>query len=213
MTDEEKRQSGATFVATLRNLIVQERIPAELVVNMDESGNNMDVTDDSTLEEKGATTVAIRNLGNRAHMTSAMAISASGQLLTSWLIFAGKTDSVLPRDAEGHPLELKMCISTPSLKARSAFMDGDLFQSYIAEILVPYRLRVIEQLGLRDDQRMALVMDNHGSHQTAAVFQKLDECNIKPVFVPPNLTNVWQPLDQDVNALAKVSAICLCVYL
>lgn len=210
MTDEEKDKSGEEFVTKLRDVIVRKRIPAEIVVNMDESGNNMDVTDDSTLEQKGAATVAIRNLGNRAHMTSAMAISAAGTLLPSWLIFAGKTDAVIPRDDDGHVLNLKMCVSTQSRKARSAFMDGDLFQSYIEEILVPYRARMIEQLGLRDTQWMALVLDNHASHQTAAVLKKLDECYMVPVFVPANMTNVWQPLDQDVNALAKVSAQFSC---
>lgn len=72
----------------------------------------------------------------------------------------------------------------------------------IDSILIPYIAAERERLG-DPNQRALLIFDVFRAHLTDSVVQKLLEHNIHYVLVPPNLTNLYQPLDVSVNRAAK----------
>ena len=58
-------------------------------------------------------------------------------------------------------------------------------------------------LQLPADQPALLIIDVFSGQMTEPVMEKMRENNIKLVRVPPNMTNIFQPLDLTVNGAAK----------
>ena len=74
---------------------------------------------------------------------------------------------------------------------------------FIDKVLNPYLQRKREELGLPEQQKALLILDVFRAHHTTEVQQKLSESNILVVFVPPNCTDMLQPLDLSVNKPLK----------
>ena len=73
---------------------------------------------------------------------------------------------------------------------------------YIEEIIIPYVENQREALG--DIDKAALViMDNFRGQTVTSVNALLEEHNIHVVFLPPNTTDMLQPMDVAVNKPAK----------
>ena len=58
-------------------------------------------------------------------------------------------------------------------------------------------------LGLPDDQKSMLIFDVFKGQKTQRVTDLIEENDCICVYVPPNLTHVFQPLDLTVNGMAK----------
>ena len=65
-------------------------IPAELVINLDQTGLNLLNTGSHTYSQKGAKQVILRFSEDKRQITSVLASTLSGQLLSEQLIFQGK---------------------------------------------------------------------------------------------------------------------------
>ncbi len=72
---------------------------------------------------------------------------------------------------------------------------------YIEHIIVPYVEKVREDMG--DDKAALVVMDNFKGQITASVTSLLEENNILVALLPPNTTDLLQPMDISVNKPAK----------
>jgi hypothetical protein len=70
---------------------------------------------------------------------------------------------------------------------------------YIEEIIVPYRLSVINALGLPIDQKLLLKHDLHFSHKDVLTLAAMETHFIVPLYVPANCTDVIQECDTVVN--------------
>ena len=73
----------------------------------------------------------------------------------------------------------------------------------IDQIIVPYFRHERENLQLQDDHPALLILDVFSGQMTRVVLDKLQDNNIHLVRVPPNMTNLFQPLDLTVNRAAK----------
>ena len=63
------------------------------------------------------------------------------------------------------------------------------------------------ELGLAENRKCMLIFDLFKGQCTQKVLDLLDENNCVNVFVPPNLTNMFQPLDLSINGVAKTSSV------
>ena len=73
---------------------------------------------------------------------------------------------------------------------------------FLDHIIIPYVKDIRGSLAA-PDQRALLIFDVFRGHMTAKVKEKLNINNIGFVLVPPNLTNLFQPLDVSVNKASK----------
>ena len=74
---------------------------------------------------------------------------------------------------------------------------------YITNIIVPYVRQVRHRLGVGERQSALVIMDNFKGQITAAVNKLLEENDIHVCLLPPNSTDVLQPMDLTVNKPAK----------
>ena len=73
----------------------------------------------------------------------------------------------------------------------------------IEEIITPYVEKEHMMLDLGKGQPALLIIDVCSGQMTDPVIQKLKENHIKVTRVPPNIANLFQPLDLTVNGSAK----------
>ena len=71
------------------------------------------------------------------------------------------------------------------------------------EIVIPYVEKECPNLQLPNDSPAFLIMDVFSGQMAKPVIKKIQENNIKLVRVPPNMTNLFHPLDRIVNGAAK----------
>ena len=73
----------------------------------------------------------------------------------------------------------------------------------IEDIINPYVVKIRSELKLPEDQKALLVWDVFRGQMTKIVQSKLLSLNIECVYVPANMTNLFQPLDLTVNRSGK----------
>ena len=111
------------------------------------------------------------------------------------LIYEGKTERSTPR------------YNFPNNFSQSAnpkhFSNTNKSLKLIDEIIVPHIQFERTKLQLQIDHPALLIIDVFSEQMAPAVLQKLRENYIFLVRVPPNMTNLFQPLDLTVNSVAK----------
>jgi hypothetical protein len=177
----------------------------EDIVNLDETGIQMMPTWKRTLAEKGVKQVAGVAKKCLAQITKVSAISLTGVLLPYMLIFAGKTEAVIPTDIENEPEGIEYtCTPSHFANARTTLL-------FMKKILVPYiernrRTRITsgKSTEAEEAERWAiLVWDNFSAHLDPEVTLYLNENRIKSLLLPPNCTSRYQPLDVLINGAEK----------
>ena len=76
-------------------------------------------------------------------------------------------------------------------------------KDYIEKILNPYLIHKRAKLNLASNQHALCIFDNFKGQLTDEVLKLLEDSHIDIVFVPPNCTDMLQPLDLSVNKSAK----------
>ncbi len=74
---------------------------------------------------------------------------------------------------------------------------------YIENVIVPYVIRVREQLQLAPDHAALTIYDAFKGQFTDGVFQLLEENNSLTVTLPANCTDRLQPMDISLNKSVK----------
>ena len=70
-------------------------------------------------------------------------------------------------------------------------------------MIVPYVQKERDALELPATQKAILLFDVFAAHRVESVLSKLDENNMLVVFIPPNCTDMLQPLNISVNKPLK----------
>lgn len=74
---------------------------------------------------------------------------------------------------------------------------------HFESVIFPFAKLKRTELGLNENQKCMLIFDVFKSQCTQKVLDLLDENDCVYVFVPPNLTHMFQPLDLIINGVAK----------
>ena len=89
MTDEQFQQRKPTFLRQVGSFAKVHAIPADLVINWDQTGINVVPSSNYTMEERGASRVEIAGYGDKRMITATFAATLSGEFLP---MFGGKTN-------------------------------------------------------------------------------------------------------------------------
>jgi hypothetical protein len=177
----------------------------EDILNSDETGIQVIPTFKRTLSQKGAHQVPGIAKKAIAQITKVSAISATGILLPYMLIFAGKTEKVLPGSIRDEPAGVIHTFTA------SHFANSRTTLDYVQKIIVPFvlaqrerRQKSGESTEAQEKERWAvLIWDNFSAHADAAVSAYLTDHRVKSIFLPPRCTSKYQPLDVLINGVEK----------
>jgi DDE superfamily endonuclease len=190
---DKDKVAASQFVTEMRcKFQDNEQYDTRFIINMDETGIPYYKPPKTTLERKGATFVAIKVPKNsRARVTAALAVTASGELLTPMIIFRGTPGGDNQEEVEKFPGK-DICVVQ-----KSNYMDTRVMHMWCDQVLYPYiKTRPPGVIPV-------LLMDNFSAHITPTVAQKLRDMNVEVQMLPPNCTQWIQPLDWSVNGPLK----------
>ena len=95
MIDEDFEQCKSTFLRQVGSFAKVHAIPADLVINWDQTGINVVFSSNYTMEERGASHVEIAGYGDKRMITATFAATLSGEFLPMQIFYGGKTTAVI----------------------------------------------------------------------------------------------------------------------
>lgn len=118
--------------------------------------------------------------------------TASGYVPKPWLLL--KQNSSQGRLSKA----IAKCGMFPIYRVPRAYMNMDVFQSHLIEMVQHYREDWLTQMGLKHAATtpILIILDGAPSHSgTAEFFQDCRDANIHLLLLPANATHVFQPVD------------------
>ena len=190
------REKKYTFQKKINDLVKWQNILPDLVLNFDQNPLSYITVGNTTLKFESATSVPVKGKGKSKQITGTFTLSASEKFLPMQLIYAGKTERC-------HPQGIKFSSDFDVTHSENHWSNEILTRQHVTEVIMPYAKQQCKKLGLSDDYKCLLIFDVFKGQTTDAHLQVLDKNNFVYVFVPPSLTNHFQPLDLNVNTHAK----------
>ena len=182
-----------SFLADVVATVAMEEIPAELIMNWDQTGIKLVPSSSWTMEKRGSKRVEMVGTDDKRQITAVFCGTILGDFLPLQLIYKGKT----PRSHPHYQFPSGWGI-THSPKHWST--EKTMLQ-YIENVIAPYVESIRCLLG---DRKPALVIiDNFKGQVTPSVNALLEDHDIHVCLLPPNTTDVLQPMDISVNKPAK----------
>ena len=180
------------------DLINRYNVPAQLVINGDETAVLLVNRATTTRSAEGVKRVKILGMGDdKAQITTTIFVTESGDVLPYQMIFTGKTPRCHP--TSGKPDD---CLWTHT---ESHWQSVKTYLEVIEKIVIPYKNNVIQTLQLPPDQVTILKHDLHFTHKDASVLKYLKDNFIAPLFVPAACTDAMQECDVVVNKPFKAA--------
>ena len=187
-------QLKESFVMDVRTTVMMEEIPSELVLNWDQTGIKLVPSNGWTMEQKGACRVEVSGLNDKRQITAVFCGSLLGHFLPVQLIYKGKTSRCHPHYE--FPLNWHITQSPRHWSTEETMLQ------YIEHIIVPYVEQVRQDIN-DDEKAVVVIIDNFKGQVTRSVNALLEHHNIHVCLLPPNTTDLLQPMDISVNKPAK----------
>ena len=170
-----------------------ENIPPELIMNWDQTGIKLVPSSNWTMEKIGTQRVEIIGVNDKRQITPMFCGTLSGDFLPIQLIYQGKSPRCHPH--YDFPAGWNITHSPRHWSTEDTMLE------YIEHIIVPY-VETTRDL-LNDDKAALVIMDNFKGQVTASVNSLLDRHIIHVCSLPPNTTDLLQPMDISINKPAK----------
>ena len=183
------------FLLDLNNAVEMDEVPAELVINWDQTGINYVPISSWTMEQEGTKRVEVIGKDDKRQLTALFACSMSGDFLPIQLVYQGKTIKCLPKFQFPNDWDITY--------TSNHWCNEHTMHQYIHKIILPYVCNKRKELKLPLDQPAILIFDNFKGQCTSEFLTLLDVNNINVILIPPNCTDRLQPLDLSVNKAAK----------
>ena len=179
------------FLCSISVLVLMEEIPDALILNWDHTALKYVPVSCWTMAEQGVKKVSIAGIDDKRQITGVFTVTLDGQSLPVQLIYQGSTKACLPR--------VKFPTDWHVTSSPNHWANEVTTKDYIN----PYLIRKRAELNLASNQHALCIFDNFKGQLTDEVLNLLEDSNIDVVFVPPNCTDMLQPLDLSVNKSAK----------
>ena len=147
------------------------------------------------MAKQGSKKVSIAGIDDKRQITGVFTITLDGQFLPPQLVHQGTTSACLPR--------VKFPNNWYVTRSPNHWANESTTKDYIQKIINPYLRNKRAELKFPDNRHALCISDNFKGQLTDDVLQLLEQSFIDVVFVPPNCTNQFQPLDLSVNKSAK----------
>ena len=182
------REAELSFQHKIVNFVEKYNIPSSLVLNSDQTVGR------TTLAQRNTTTVTIAGSTDKRSITATFTVTLGGKMLPFQLIYGGKTMRWLP--SVSFPESFSLSVN------EKHFSNTDEVIKHLMEVVVPYVNQQRKEL-LLPDQPALLIWDVFRGQLTDPVTSTPKENNIFVLFVPNNMTDLFQPLDLTTNKWVK----------
>lgn len=183
-----------TFLNDIAAVVGMEEIIPELVLNWDQTGIHLVPASAWTMDKMGSKRVEISGINDKRQITAVFCGSAAGDFLPLQLVYKGKTSRC--------HLHFQFPAGWLVSHSPKHWSTEETMIEYIEIIIIPYVESYREFLN-DPNQSAVVIMDNFKGQVTTAVNNLLDAHNIYVCLIPPNTTDVLQPMDASVNKPAK----------
>ena len=190
------REAKLNFQRQIKELQKWHQIPDDLIINFDQTPLSYVCSPNHTLHLKGGKSVPIVGKGKSKQITGTFSCTMSGLFLPMQLIYQGKTNRC-------HPVGIDFPEGFNITHSKNHWSNEDKVIELLEEIIFAYAESKRDELGLEQDQKCLLIFDVFKGQCTDRVLDLMNKNNCVTVFVPPNLTHVFQPLDLAINNVAK----------
>ncbi len=170
------------FIQTVHRLIEKYGIKEKNIINMDQVPRYFETEPKSTITTKGNREVLMKKGGtSHKRFTVTFAITGEGKFLKPHILFSG--------------LKNKPTVHTDVLVDvnKTGMWNDDILLQFTKDVVMAR----METAFLREP--VLYIMDSYGVHIKLAESKLLEKYNIFIIIVPPNLTNILQPLDVAIN--------------
>ena len=193
---ENFEEISTEYKQRIGKLITDNNIPAELVINWDQTGIKLVPVSNWTMEKTGNKQITISGLGDKREMTGLLSITLSGELLPPQVLYGGLTDGCHPKF--NFPEEWDI------FHTENHWSNSSSMLRFVDKIIIPYVESIREKLPLaRANQYALCIFDVFAAHRNPELIEKLKENHIHMVYVPASCTDQLQPLDLKVNKYFK----------
>ena len=169
------------FLGDIKNVMLMDEIPQELIINFDQTGINYIPISSWTMEEAGKKRVEIIGKDDKRQITAVFGASMSGDFLPVQLVYQGKSKKCLPPFE--FPPEWDINFS------ENHWSNEHTMLCYFRKVVFPYLNKKRAELNLPSDYPALLLFDNFKGQCTNDVLQLLDSHNVNIVIVPANCTD------------------------
>ena len=170
-------------------------IPDDLIINYDQTPLSYVSSPNHTLEVKGTKSVPLVGKGKKKQITGTFSVTKSGLFLPMQVIYEGTTSRCHPR--------IEFPDGFNITHSANHWSNEEKAIEHLQEIIFPYLEKKKEELGLPDDQKALLIYDVFKGQKTDKVLKMIEDNHCVSVYVPPNLTHIFQVLDLTINGNAK----------
>lgn len=182
------------FLIDIKVVVEVEEIPADLIINWDQTGINY-VPTPWTMEREGTKRVEIVAADDRRQITAVFAGTITGDFLPPQLIYKGTTPRCLPTTP--FPKDWHITFNDNHWSNEATMIH------YVEKILLPYIRAKRKNLLLGLTYPALVIFDNFSAQTTENVIKLLEDNHVRMAMVPPNCTDRLQPLDVSVNKAVK----------
>ena len=189
-----QREAELKFLHQIVNHVETHQIPHSLIINFDQTPSKYVQVSAMTMDKKSTSNVPIEDIDDKRSITATFSITFDNEFLPMQLIYKGKTSQGLPK--------IKF-LDGFSLSANESHYSNEKESiNFLEEIILPYIRQEREKFG-RENQKALLIFDVFCGQTTDKVLKITEDNHILATKVPPNMTNLYQPLDLSVNKAAK----------
>lgn len=183
----ETKAEAEDFMNVVRPLVSHSNLHQDYNINMDQTPVWFSFNAKRTLDLIRKRTIHVRKSTNDTkRATFAMTVTASGRILTPYMVFKGKagacieTREVIPRD------QFYAC-------QENAWMDERVMLLWVSKVLKPY----VEQA--LDGIVPLIFLDKYRCHMMQSVVEQIQELGVEVQHIPGGCTGLVQPVDVGVN--------------
>ncbi len=182
-------EEASDFMEAMRPKVVGPHRDPNFIINMDQTPVYFSMTPATTLEIVGRKTVHVRkSTTDTKRATVAVAITASGIILPSVVVFKGQPNGRIAKE------EIPT-FTTDHFYAcqKNAWMDERVMKQWVNVVLKPY----VETAP--DHIIPLLILDSYRCHMMSSVVQCIQELGVEVQHIPGGCTSLCQPVDVGFN--------------
>jgi transposase-like protein len=190
----EVQDQALQWIAMIRPMVSSMNRDKRYVMNMDQTPVFFSMSDGTTLEVEGSRTVNARSsCGSTMRVSVAVTITASGEVLPTFIVFKGKPNGrIAQREFASYPNG-----SFYACQER-AWMDETVMLQWVEQVLRPH----VEQ-NVPAGIHPILLLDSYRCHMMASVVNRIADLGVEVQHIPGGCTGLCQPIDVGIGKPLK----------
>lgn len=190
-TGTDFKEVKKAFLNEVVTTTTMEEIRPELILNWDQTGIHIVPSTSWTMDQRGSKRVELIGVDDKRQITAVFCGTLTGDFLPVQLIYKGKTPRCHPK--------FKFPPGWHITHSPNHWSTEETMVQYLEHIILPYVARMRES----EEEPALVIMDNFKGQITAKINSILEDNNIHVCLLPPNTTDLLQPMDISVNKPAK----------